>query len=212
MKLSELSFRKLIHQLVFILFDQDNLELMHALKDSAMPWDDRVNGALAFGYVDHEAGFTFEVLCYGYCDPQSHILDLLPGNDNVTEKLRKGFVDSSEVFGAPKAAAKDFQDKLDLVVEGYADSETIEAVRALEEMDENRHLDYPDDVMVQLLSPGEGTEDCEICWVRCEGVGENGFIGVMLDEPLFHKNVHKGDRIVFTLESLSEGTICVARV
>jgi len=212
MKIFELSFRKLLHQLVFILFDKDNLELLHALEDSAMPWDERVNGALAFGYVDHEAGFTFEVLCYGHCDPETHILNLLPGNDNVTEKLRKGLVDTSEVFGAPEAAAKDFQDKLELVIEGYGDSEAIEAVRALEELDDNRHLDFPDDVMVQLQAPGEAVEDCEICWVRCESLQDGVFEGILLDEPLFHKTVQKGERVTFTLDSSPEGMICVARV
>ncbi len=212
MKIASINFRKLIHRLVFILFDQDNLELMHALEGSAMPWNERVNGALGFGYVDHEAGFTFEVLCYGFCDPETHILDLLPGNDNVTEKLRKGLVDSSEVFGAPEESAREFQDKLELVTEGYEDSETIEAVRAREELDDNRHLDFPDDIMVQLLAPGEAIEDCEMCWVRCEGAGEEGFTGILLDEPLFHKTVHKGDKVTFSLESSPEGTICVARV
>ena len=212
MKISELSFRKLHHRLVFILFDQDNLELMHALEGSAMPWDDRVNGALGFGYVDHEAGFTFEVLCYGHCDPQSHGLSLLAGNDNVTEKLRKGLVDSSEIFGAPEEAAKDFQDKLELVLEGYVDSEAIEAVRAKEELDDNRHIDFPDDIMVQLVTVGESVDECEMCWVRCEKQEGGRYYGTLLDEPLFHKNVHKGDRLTFTLEASPEGPICVAQV
>lgn len=213
MRICDTSFRKLVHKLVFILFEPGNLELEQWLSGTAMPVDDSVNGALCYGYVDHEAGFTFEVLCLGHCDPGSFVLDLLPGDDNLSEKLRKGLVDGSYVYAVPEIPEDDYGDKLELVTEGYVDSDAIEQVRALKDLDDNRHLDYPDDIMVQLKAQGEGSEDCELCWVRCEGAGEDGtFSGILQDEPLFHKTVHKGERVAFRLVQSPEGPVCVADV
>ena len=77
MTYKELGFRPLYHSFVGIMLTDD---LKDVLKD--FPGAEEANCAVAYGYIDHEAGFTFEVLEAAVCG-DGQIDGALDGADEV---------------------------------------------------------------------------------------------------------------------------------
>lgn len=101
------------------------------------------NANLACGYVEHEAGITFEVLCMGEYSSDGKV-DLRRGNSSTSIKLRYDGITGVIVLVEDEIMPA-FQDKIDIVRETYAVNEAIMKSRNTFELDDFRHAQYPDD-------------------------------------------------------------------
>lgn len=94
-------------------------------------------------------------------------------------------------------------------------TEEIKKSRGNPLLDESRHPEYPDDVLVYVHNCFTGAT--EGCWVRIEGFvnTEEHFYnsGILLNEPYGEFPCHRGDSIDFWLKpGKDDEYICVAEV
>ena len=114
MRIEDYSFRELNHQFVLIKDVADRFRLYN-MEFQCLEGD---NSLLTYGYIDHEAGLSFEVLCFAKKD-ENGAIQLRPGNDTVTFKIRyDGMLGDVEVIPYDIKLAQ-FQKKVDMVNEGY---------------------------------------------------------------------------------------------
>lgn len=158
------------------------------------PNADKVNCILTYGYIDHDAGLTMEILAAGVKEGDSFTFF-----DTSTETrafIRIGAVIKDEFFffgDKDGELSKRYSEKLD-VLKHYAISEEIEETRKMVFLDKSRHEYYPDDVMVYLTRKGLNPEGC---WVRIIGLGDRFIMGTLLNEPDQDFGYHNGDKIAF---------------
>ena len=77
----EMGFRKLYQQYVYIEY-KDKLDVLAQY----FAGGEEATGVLAFCYVDHEAGLTYEVLALAKRDGEA--LDFYAGNDDISIMLK----------------------------------------------------------------------------------------------------------------------------
>lgn len=208
MKISEVSFRSLFHNIVFILFDE---QFRKQAQDFGFPWEKDVNGACCYGYIDYQAGFSFEMLCLGKQDKETGRIWLLPGKEDVTFKFRWEAVQDMQVLrGKNVSLYKLYADKIKMVDEGYEAAEPVRRLRDMKELDSSRYPANPDDVKVYLISKDKDQKNIEIVWVRLQGADKTTIFGTLLNEPGQDFGVHKGDTLHFQLLEKEKEIACVA--
>ena len=202
MQASDLSFRDLCHKLCYI----SNGKNFKAFAEH-LPNADESDGVLAYGYIDHTAGLSFEILACAKLGKDNNIT-IFEGNENVSLKYRFGSIFDCDVFMIEdESLRKRFSDKIEMIEENYQVSASVSDTRNIAVIDESRSQEYPDDVWVILV---RGNNQPEGCWVRCEGIGENGIYGILLNEPNADFSVHSGDGIEFGVVEDEESIMCVA--
>lgn len=203
MKVSELQFRELYKKVCVI--DISNRNFIEPIA-KYFQCTNNVNAILAYGYIDHEAGFTFEVLAPAKAINES--ITIYNGNDEVTFKLRRGSVAECELIDVSELDLSSYEKKINIINDGYVVSEGISLTRDMLFLDECRNEDYPDDVMVVLFHEGYEPEGC---WVRCIGAGEKCIRGILLNEPNQDFSVHIYDVIEFGITKTDDNrTMCIA--
>ena len=71
-------------------------------------------------------------------------------------------------------------------------SEAVEVTRQIEEIDQFRHSDYPDDVRVVLIPEDENAKP-ELVWMRLDGINEQGLLfGELLNSPCMTCGLYAG--------------------
>ena len=205
MKLDDISFRDVYHKICFISAGKNFKALTQNL-----PNRDNANGTLAYGYIDHEAGLTFEILSSATMSEDGSINPYKCDN-KTSIKYRYGSGSGSNIYILQDTAVltEQYQEKIDMVNKGYQCSESVEVIRSIEAIDDSRSREYPDDVMVILL---RGNNHPEGCWVRCEGVKENQIVGRLLNEPDQEFGVHSGDMISFGIVKTENKILCISRL
>lgn len=164
----------------------------------------KANCVLTYGYIDHEKGLMLEILAAGFKD----------GNDFKfygTSPAARAAVPIAEVIeeeifrfdGSEADFGKSYAAKI-AMLKDYAASDEIERTRRMEFFDKSRNEMYPDDVTVVLSKQGLSPEEC---LVRIIGVGDNFFMGQLMDEPKQDFGHHKGERIAFIAEKQDDGSI-----
>ena len=186
-RIESFGFRDLTTGLVLIVNDRNfkaaEKTFEHELLDNAI---------LACGYIDHDAGITFEVLCLGEFDSNGQI-HLRRGNPKVSMKLRYDSIDGIIVL-LEDEIPPEFQDKVNMVREGYMVNESIMKARNSRVFDDFRHPQFPDDVLLIFYKQGLSTEGI---WCRIEAEIGGRPAAVMMNEPNSDFGVHKGDLISF---------------
>ncbi|MCM1328615.1 MAG: hypothetical protein NC253_04165 [Ruminococcus sp.] len=203
MLISELNFRSVYHK-IFIICDPD----LSYISD-LFEYDESTNGIMVYGYIDYEAGLTYEILsCVKISDDNT--IYVYGGNEGVTFKLRNGSVKNKKAFFIEntKMYEEMFAEKVKSVNEGYCCSAQINSTRKLQILDSSRNQDYPDDVMVILFKEDNQPEGC---WVRCSGLADNSIKGILLNEPNQDFSVHLNSEIDFNVLKNDDGNfMCVA--
>ena len=173
-----------------------------------LPNREIANGTLAYGYIDHIAGLTYEILSCAFMSANGNMMPY-EGNDTVSMKCRAGSVSDCEIYvlADSDVLINRYKKKIDIINEGYRCSEEVAVTRELKALDESRSPEYPDDVIVHIC---HGNNNPEGCWVRIEGVSETQIVGRLLNEPNQDFNVHEGDMIGFELVRHKDAIICVA--
>lgn len=179
---------------------KDNLK--QCIKD--YPGADKANCILTYGYIDHNAGLTMEILAVGVKENDGFIFF-----DTLTETrafIRIGAVIEDEFFffdDKDGGLSKRYFEKLN-VIKHYAVSEEIEETRKMTFLDKSRHKYYPDDVMVYLIKQNLNPKGC---WVRICGLGDNFIMGTLLNEPDQDFGYHNGEKIAFFVRQQKDKSI-----
>ena len=183
----DFNFRDLTTGVVLIVNDRNiplvEKEFEHEMFDNAI---------LACGYIDHTAGITFEVLCMGEYSSNGKI-DLRRGNDKVSIKLRYDSITGVLVLLEDKVLPS-FQDKIDMVRKGYTVNDAVIKARNSFEIDDFRHEQFPDDVLLIFFQDGLKPEGI---WCRIESEIDGMPAAKLLNEPYADFGVHMGDLITF---------------
>lgn len=170
------------------------------------------NAVLCYGYVDHTAGLTFEVLALALCVGSDYTI--LPEQDKVALKLRAGSVQPTDVVPIQNDALMlRYSDRIQNLDLYYEDS-TVVACRAFRELDSYRHPQFPDDIRVTFMGSDHRAEQM---WVRAEAFirEDDGLLifgGTLLNEPVHNPTLHCGDNVIFGTTLTSSGRICLGNV
>jgi len=200
MRYSEVGFRAVCGQ--FVAFDMTDKirKFADSLTDEEgrglYPGGSDVNCILTYGYVDHEAGVTLEVLALGTRDGDS--FGFYAGNPSARNMMRIGYVSEEDfelIDDADGALGKIFAEQIARLDE-YRVNEYVEESRNFDFLDSLRDELYIDDVKVELV---HADHENETVWVRIEDLDpeERGFVGTLLNEPYQNMGVHKGDTLEF---------------
>lgn len=204
-KIEEFSFRNLYHQYLLILADEVWLRTF-APEFQRIEGD---NALLVYGYVDHHAGLTFEVLCYAKRHPDGRT-ELRPGNAKATSKIRYNGVRGVLAPIDFDVTMTEFRDKINMVKEGYRTSDDVEIIRDYKKIDENRHPQFPDDVLAYLVIPNEKPEKI---WVRTEKVVDGQIVGMLLNQPYSDKcGLNRGGLVKLLSIAGDKGNVLVVDI
>lgn len=151
------------------------------------------NCFIGYGYIDHMAGFTEEVLCLAKIENEK--IEIFEGNTEETLKMRMDTKDIEGYFSndqLEKDLKKTFKEMIKIIDTNYENKE-LKALREDEVFDEFRHSEYIDDVLVCFHK--DGLKD-EHCWVRLEKTSPKGCVGILLNEPNQDFGIHEGNEVM----------------
>ena len=198
MLLKEMNFRDIVDKYLYI----EAARLAQNL-GSIFEVTDDVTGLLCYGYIDAQAGISFEILCCAVYDADKKTLKLLQGNDEQLAKIRLTELLEAQAAVLPSEMPRlsEFQRKVAMVLKAYKADEATEAMRKLTSLDPARLATHPDIVTVYLVRGDEA----EASYVLLKEVREVNIIGTLLSEPQKAYGLHKGDEIGFFLVRNEKG-------
>lgn len=206
LKYSEVGFRAFYHHFILV-------PLNDRLRKAAeyFPGVDKVDYVLTYGYIDHTAGMTLEILAAAIWDEDGFLFG--EPNLKVSSKIRIGFLMNEECYAIADEENLRLYEKYATCVDRLADyavGEEVEDCRKMAFLDACRSPEYPDDVLVYLI---QDEKTIEGCWVRIEGIVERHLKGILLNEPDQDFSCHKGDLIEFSVNQMEDGQIvlCAGR-
>lgn len=171
------------------------------------------NSILCYGYVDNAAGLTYQTVAATlYIDGDYSILDTVKV---ISLKIRANSVSSEQIIPVRnKALFKQYAPIVDSTNEFYYTDPEKEKCRAVQELDQFRHADFPDDIQVIFIKDGVRPEGI---WVRTTRLcgRENGaiiFEGKMLNAPHADFGVTINDTVLFATGVVDEkgSRVCFA--
>lgn len=202
MLLKEMNFRDIVDKYLYIEAAgvAQNLGSIFEVTEDA-------TGVLCYGYIDAQAGISFEILCCAVYDADKKTLKLLQGNDEQLAKIRLTELLEAQAAVLPSEMPRlsEFQRKVATVEKTYKADEATEAMRKLTSLDPARLAMHPDIVTVYLVRGDEA----EVAYVLLKEVREVNIIGSLLSEPQNAAGLHKGDEISFFLVHNEKGTMCM---
>lgn len=202
MLLKEMNFRDIVDKYLYI----EAASVAQKL-GSIFEVTDDVTGLLCYGYIDEQAGISFEILCCAVHDAAKKTLKLLHGNDEQLAKIRLAELLEAQAAVLPSEMPRlsEFQSKVAMVQKAYKADEATEAMRKLTSLDPVRIATHPDIVTVYLVRGDEA----EAVQVLLKEVREVNIIGTLLSEPQKASSMHKGDEISFFLVRNEKGIMCM---
>mgnify|MGYP004592172583 FL=1 len=202
MLLKEMNFRDIVDKYLYI----DAASVAQNL-GSIFEVTDDVTGLLCYGYIDEQAGISFEILCCAVHDADRKTLKLLHGNDEQLAKIRLTELLEAQATVLPSEMPRlsEFQSKVAMLQKAYKADEATEAMRKLTSLDPARLTTHPDIVTVYLVRGDEA----EAVFVLLKEVREVNIIGTLLSEPQKASGLHKGDEISFFLVRNEKGIMCM---
>ena len=200
-KIEDCGFRSLYHQLLLLIEDANCLKAA----SMSFPHKDGDNALLLYGYVDPEAGMSFEVLCMAWYDeekgfslrktPKSTILKLR--NDAIRGRLTP--VGNADVWAM-------FLPRILEINKNYRPSAAVQQFREVWLIDELRHPQFPDDIFAALPPEREG-EEPEGLWAHLEDTEDENTIATLLNEPYRDCGLHRGDRVELRYRAMGDHVI-----
>ena len=202
MLLKEMNFRDIVDKYLYI----DAVGVAQNI-GSIFEVTDDVTGVLCYGYIDAQAGISFEILCCAVYDAAKKTLKLLRGNDDQSAKIRLAELLEAQAAVLPGEMPRlsEFQNKVATLQKTYKADEATEAMRKLTSLDPARLETHPDIVTVYLVRGDEA----EAAHVLLKEVREVNIIGTLLSNPETANGLHKGDEISFFLVRNEKGIMCM---
>ena len=195
----EFSFRELDRH--YLLIKDISLKTKMQIQNAGFPLCLDDNAALVYGYVDHDEGINFELLCAARVFSNGS-MTLEQGNPQRSARIPyeplegwiEPFTDSSLV--AP------FKAKEKRIMAKYYQDEGINELREIPELDASRAEGRPDVISVYFIKDGVHTE--QVC-CKAEGYdpAENKVLVKLLHEPRESVLKHMGDMVEARLVRVS---------
>ena len=148
--LDTVSFRDMDNK--FLLVMDIDLKTRMIIEKSGFRIRQDDNAMLVFGYIDQEAGISFELLCAA-CVYDDGEVSLEPTNKTTSFKFRYGSFEGDVVPFTNLSQLVPFHDRAQMIVKGYKAPDAVLEIRAIQELDPSRAPGYPDDVVVFFLNP-----------------------------------------------------------
>ena len=199
MKVYEMSFRDMNQKMVEI----HGVKMVNLLEKMGLKLD-HLYGALMYGYIDHNAGFTFEIMAL---ETKKQNIEYRIVPIGVSCKIPRFDVQEMNIEILDNVNVDLFQDKIDIVAKTTQVSKELEELRLYKELDPSRHLEYPDDVMVYFLEEGK---EPEACWIRLEGMQDGKMYGTVLTALHQDFGVKEKDTVYFGMTQMEDDKLaCV---
>lgn len=199
MKVYEMSFRDMNQKMVEI----HGVKMVKLLEKMGLKLD-HLYGALMYGYIDHNAGFTFEIMAL---ETKKQNIEYRIVPIGVSCKIPRFDVQEMNIEILDNVSVDLFQDKIDIVAKATQVSRELEELRLYKELDPSRHLEYPDDVMVYFLEEGK---EPEACWIRLEGMQDGKMYGTVLTALHQDFGVKEKDTVYFGMTQMEDDKLaCV---
>ena len=199
MKVYEMSFRDMNQKMVEI----HGVKMVKLLEKMGLKLD-HLYGALMYGYIDHNAGFTFEIMAL---ETKKQNIEYRIVPIGVSCKIPRFDVQEMNIEILDNVNVDLFQDKIDIVAKATQVSRELEELRLYKELDPSRHLEYPDDVMVYFLEEGK---EPEACWIRLEGMQDGKMYGTVLTALHQDFGVKEKDTVYFGMTQMGDDKLaCV---
>ena len=199
MKVYEMSFRYMNQKMVEI----HGVKMVKLLEKMGLKLD-HLYGALMYGYIDHNAGFTFEIMAL---ETKKQNIEYRIVPIGVSCKIPRFDVQEMNIEILDNVNVDLFQDKIDIVAKTTQVSKELEELRLYKELDPSRHLEYPDDVMVYFLEEGK---EPEACWIRLEGMQDGKMYGTVLTALHQDFGVKEKDTVYFGMTQMEDDKLaCV---
>ncbi len=199
MKYQETGFRALYHNFAAFKISEN---IRNAISD--FPNASEANCVLVYGYIDHEAGLTLEIMAAGI--EKNKRYKFFEPSVGMRSFIRIGAIEQEEfvLFNDKDGSfGSRFAEQID-ILKHYDVDEEIEKSRKMGFLDGCRHPHYPDDVMVYLVRKDRQTDGC---WARISGLGEHYIIATLLNEPNQDFGYHIGEKIAFFVQETEEKEI-----
>ncbi|MBW9213008.1 MULTISPECIES: hypothetical protein [Terrabacteria group] len=197
MKYCEAGFRPFDHHFCTIPMQEIYLE---GLKD--YPSIQEADCLLSYGYIDHTAGFTFEVICAAKRGKDGY--DFFDSHEEHRFFIRAQRIPNEEIeIVQDKQLLKRYHNKVAVLSE-YNVADDIAWTRTQELLDKYRDMFFVDDIFVYFAQ--EGTQ-VECAWIRIEGVNGDTFVGTLLSEPDQDIGIHKLNRVTFISQKLEDNNL-----
>ena len=206
--LDEMNFRELDNK--FLLIKDIDLKTRMIVERSGSRIRPDDNAILVFGYIDYQAGISFELLCAA-CVYDDGEVSLEPMNKTVSFKFRYGSFQGDVIPFENAEQLVPFHDRAKSIVEGYAASDDVTEMRTIEALDPSRAPGFPDDIIVFFIKEGYRNEGI---WCRTVEIDrEKRLIRMqMLNEPDAPFGKHIGDIVDVTLVRMDDGEVKAAAV
>ena len=199
MKVYEMSFRDMNQKMVEI----HGVKMVKLLEKMGLKLD-HLYGALMYGYIDHNAGFTFEIMAL---ETKKQNIEYRIVPIGISCKIPRFDVQEMNIEILDNVNVDLFQDKIDIVAKTTQVSKELEELRLYKELDPSRHLEYPDDVMVYFLEEGK---EPEACWIRLEGMQDGKMYGTVLTALHQDFGVKEKDTVYFGMTQMEDDKLaCV---
>lgn len=168
------SFREVEKQ--FVIINDPKYVMLTGKKSEA-------NSILCYGYVDHQAGLTYQMLASTlYEDGDYTIVD---DAELISMKIRADSVRGMEIIPVHnKALNRKYADTIEITKIYYENEEVIKC-REVRELDQFRHPEFPDDIQVLFIKEGLRPEGIWVRPTKLHGI-DNGTVlleGYMLNTP-----------------------------
>ena len=204
MTYKDLGFRILYHCFVAIKLTDDLRPLIRDFYG-----EDKADGMLLYGYIDHEAGFTFAILGAGwFTDNGGFTISFTScsGNDNIHSFIRAERIAEYELFNMNDNAemlGAQYAKKLEML-NAYDEPIEMADTRYMEYIDHLRDSIYVDDIQVILVKDGLKPEQV---YVRLESIVDTDITGTLLNEPYQDFGFHENDKIPVFLDKDKKGRV-----
>lgn len=168
------------------------------------------NAMLVFGYIDQEAGISFELLCAA-CVYDDGEVSLEPTNKTTSFKFRYGSFQGDMVPFTNLSQLIPFHDRAQMIKNGYGAPDAVLEIRNIRELDPSRASGFPDDIVVFFVKEGYRNEGI---WCRTVGTDPARHLIQMrmLNEPNAPFGKHLGDIVDVTLIQMDNGELKAAAV
>ena len=188
-RIEAFNFREIHHQVMLLTEDKENL----MIAEKVFPHENGDNALLLYGYIDHETGITFEILCIAKLIPNQALI-LRDGSPKVSVKIRYDSIHGILANTESNPEYLKYMSKMNMINNNYRADEAAERFREIRSIDPSRHPQYPDDILIWFVSDGQNPEGI---WGRVHGHNGRYLTAILLDEPWRNYGYHKGDRVPF---------------
>lgn len=156
------------------------------------------NSLLCYGYIDPTAGLTYQtVAATMYVDGDYSVVDTAKV---ISMKIRADSVSSEDIIPIQnKALFRQYSYIVENIDEFYYTDPELEQCRAIKELDQFRHPEFPDDIQVMFVKDGYRPEGIWVRPIKIHGEDNGTFVleGRMLNTPNANFGLSAGDTVVF---------------